>query len=84
MLFSPNGSGARWTRLFAVLPWLAALPIGAENLLANPGFEELAADRPVRWDYFVQPKPGAAATLTDEAHGGQYAVWLHIPTPYEK
>lgn len=56
----------------------------AENLLANPGFEDLAGDKPARWDQFVQPMPGAVATLTDTAHGGHYGVQLHIPTPYEK
>ena len=72
-------------RIAAALLSLAAAVIApAENLLANPGFEELAADKPVRWDVFVQPKPGAAARVSDEAHGGAYAVWLHTPDPYEK
>lgn len=57
---------------------------GAQNLLANPGFEDRSADLPARWDRFVQPKPGAVAELTDVAHGGSYAVWLHTPDPYEK
>jgi hypothetical protein len=56
----------------------------AENLLANPGFEDLAGDKPSRWDQFVQPMPGATAALSDTAHGGTYAVQLHIPTPYDK
>jgi len=63
---------------------LGARTTAAENLLANPGFEDLAGDRPVRWDHFVQPKPGATAELSDQAHSGNYAVWLHTPTPYEK
>ena len=55
-----------------------------DNLLANPGFESLAADKPARWDHFIQPKPGAVARLDDQAHGGAYSVWLHTPSPYEK
>lgn len=62
---------------------LMAPPAFPENLLANPGFEDRAADKPVRWAEFVQPKPGATAALSDEAHGGDYSVWLHTPTPYE-
>jgi len=56
----------------------------AENLLANPGFEDLAGDKPSSWDQFVQPMPGATAALSDTAHGGAYAVQLHIPAPYDK
>ena len=55
-----------------------------DNLLANPGFEALTADQPARWDTYVQPKPGAVARLDDVAHSGDYAVWLHTPTPYAK
>ena len=69
----------------------ALVPVGAvwaqaegDNLLANPGFESLAADQPLRWDHFVQPKPGAVARLDNEAHGGAYSVWLHTPSPYAK
>ena len=61
-----------------------AASASAENLLANPGFESLAGDLPASWDHFVQPKPGAVAALADTAHGGAYAVQLHIPTPYDK
>lgn len=72
-----------WRRALWVFA-LAATGASAENLLANPGFEDLAGDKPARWDQFVQPMPGAAAKLTDTAHGGNYAVQLHIPTPYAK
>ena len=63
---------------------LSAAGASAENLLANPGFEDLAGDKPSGWDQFVQPMPGAAAALADTAHGGAYAVQLHIPAPYDK
>lgn len=63
---------------------LFAACASAENFLANPGFEDLAGDKPSGWDQFVQPMPGAAAALSDTAHGGAYAVQLHIPTPYDK
>ncbi|MBX3180016.1 MAG: hypothetical protein KF886_21915 [Candidatus Hydrogenedentes bacterium] len=67
----------------AVAAVLAA-PALAENLLANPGFEELSGDKPARWDHFVQPMPGAVAALSDAARSGKYSVWLHTPAPYEK
>lgn len=63
---------------------LFAASTSAENLVANPGFEDLAGEKPARWDQFVQPMPGAVATLADVAHNGAYAVQLHIPAPYEK
>lgn len=63
---------------------LFATGASAENLLANPGFEDLAGDKPSSWDQFVQPMPGATAALSDTAHGGAYAVQLHIPAPYDK
>lgn len=58
--------------------------VRAQNLLANPGFEDRSVDLPARWDRFVQPQPGAVAELSDVAHGGSYGVWLHTPAPYEK
>jgi len=54
------------------------------NLLANPGFEVIAADQPERWDHFVQPKPGAVARLDNQSRSGDYSVWLHTPTPYDR
>jgi len=65
--------------------WITAAVLCAgngENLLANPGFEELVADRPVRWEVFVMPMPGAAGRLDDSAAEGKYAVMLHTPVPY--
>ena len=78
--------------LLSLQPWrsvlgliiLVAVSASAENLVANPGFEDLAGDKPARWDHFVQPMPGAEARLSDTAHDGAYAVQLHIPAPYEK
>lgn len=71
-----------WCSIFLFL--LFAANASAENLVANPGFEDLAGDKPSRWDQFVQPMPGADAKLSDTAHSGAYAVQLHIPTLYEK
>lgn len=79
-----RGKTAPGRKHLAWLIALLALNASAENLLANPGFEDLAGDRPARWDQFVQPMPGATATLADTAHGGAYAIQLHIPQPYEK
>lgn len=71
-----------WT-LWAVAIW-ACTAGSEENLLANPGFEDIIVDRPVRWDLFLFPQEGAVGRLNDVAHGGKYAVMLHIPMPYER
>ncbi len=75
-----------WWRIAATLAALAgtAAPVAGMNLLANPGFESRSADLPDRWDFFVQSKPGAVARLDNTAHTGEFSVWLHTPTPYEK
>ena len=73
----------RWRRALCLIA-LAAASASADNLVANPGFEDLAGDKPARWDQFVQPMPGAVAELSDAAHDGTYAVQLHIPAPYAK
>lgn len=73
-----------WTLLWAVA--LSALPGvgGAENLLANPGFEVLQGEWPARWQLFVAPQEGAEGTLdSDTALDGRFSILLHIPTPYE-
>lgn len=78
-----SGPIQRWGRALGVIT-LCAASVSAENLVANPGFEDLAGDKPSRWDQFVQPMPGAVAELSDVAHGGAYGVRLHIPNPYDK
>lgn len=78
-----SGPVRRWSRALGVIA-LCAGSATAENLVANPGFEDLAGDKPSRWDQFVQPMPGAVAELSDVAHGGTYGVRLHIPNPYDK
>ena len=61
-----------------------ALPMGADNLLENPGFELLDGSRPVQWDVFVQPQEGAVGVVDDSvAFEGDYSVRLHNPEPYE-
>ncbi len=77
--------GFRWrVGLMATVVGAVIFPAAAMNLLANPGFESRSADQPDRWDFFVQPKPGAVARLDNTAHTGEFSVWLHTPTPYEK
>lgn len=57
----------------------------ADNLLANPGFEETAGVEPVRWKAFVMPMEGAEARLCGEApFEGRFAAMLHNPQPYSK
>lgn len=78
-------SQARWCRLslVACLLWVS-LPVVAqeENLLSNPGFEEVRGTMPARWEVFVQPAEGATARLVSDAHSGEYAVQLQTATPY--
>ncbi len=61
---------------------MASLAAG-ENLIANPGFEELNGDVPARWNCFVAPQDGAFGRLDNAAHDGKYCVMLHTPLPYE-
>jgi len=59
-------------------------PAAPQNLLANPGFEELVVDRPTGWDLYVEPMAGAFGRLDADARSGQYAVMLHTPLPYAR
>lgn len=63
-------------RLVLVL-WSGAA--AAENLLANPGFEEVDAfGSPVHWDVFVMPEEGLEGRVDMRvAYEGQNAVVLH-------
>ena len=73
-------------RVAWIAPILLFVPLAwaGDNLLANPGFEKLSVDQPVRWNLFVQPQEGAFGRIDDTAHSGKYAVQLHIPTPYPR
>lgn len=63
-----------------VAPWA-----GAENLLANTGFEQLRGGMPAHWNLFVAPMEGAHGKLaTSPVHQGRYAAMLHNPRPYEQ
>ncbi len=55
-----------------------------ENLLGNPGFEDLLVDAPARWECFVAPQEGAFGRLDNHAFTGAYSVMLHTPLPYAK
>lgn len=55
-----------------------------ENLLGNPGFEDLVVDAPARWECFVAPQEGAFGRLDNHAFTGAYSVMLHTPLPYAK
>ncbi|MFP4501669.1 MAG: hypothetical protein ACLFTT_11765 [Candidatus Hydrogenedentota bacterium] len=63
-----------------MLVWLAIIAAaGATGLVANPGFEQLVADQPARWDQYVFPQEGAFARLDDRAHEGRYCAMIHMP-----
>lgn len=49
--------------------------------MGNPGFEELVAGQPARWDRYVHPQEGAFARVDGEAHAGRYSVMIHAPVP---
>jgi len=66
-----------WAVLFCCLAARAD-----DNLIPNPGFEDLSGSMPARWDVFVQPADGATGRLVDDAHAGKYAVQLQTATPY--
>jgi hypothetical protein len=74
----------------ALLLALCAAAVGGGNLLANGGFEELAGERPARWDVFVAPFPAergetpeaASASVSQTAAAGTLAVTLRNPLAY--
>lgn len=72
--------------------WLLLLTLASgadENLLRNPGFEQVAADIPEHWNLFVMEYPNLK-TPEDEPLGrldtiareGARAALLHNPVPY--
>lgn len=61
---------------------LICLVAGSENLLLNPGFDELNAEGlPLRWDLFVMPMEGAEGRVVSEESGASVAL-LHNPQAY--
>jgi hypothetical protein len=68
----------------ALLHAILFLACAADNLLANPSFEETAVDLPARWDLYLKPHPGATGKLVGESHTGDLSVFLHTPTPYDR
>lgn len=72
------------TRLAYMLLFVCAAPAD-DNLLANPGFDDLD-DRgnPRKWDSFIMQMEGAYGRADDIALNGNYSVTLHIPEPYAK
>jgi hypothetical protein len=69
--------------LLLVGAWISGTaPAAADNLLANPGFEDLKLDKPEPWDLFVLPQEGAFGRVDSRARTGQRAALLHTPLPY--
>lgn len=62
-------------------PFAIVVLLAAGNLVGNPGFEELVAGQPARWDHYVHPQEGAFARVDGEAHDSRYCVMIHAPTP---
>ncbi|MBI2423953.1 MAG: hypothetical protein HYV27_14065 [Candidatus Hydrogenedentes bacterium] len=63
---------------------LAGAAYAEDNLVVNGDFESLTVDQPDQWKVFVSPAQGASGTYSSTAHGGQFSVMLHTPTPYAK
>jgi hypothetical protein len=72
--------------MVVVMLSLAVLAVlGEENLLANPGFEQLRGDMPARWNLFVEPMEGAYGKLdAATVHEGRFSAMLHNPRAYER
>lgn len=60
-----------------------SLPVHAQNLIENPGFETVTDTTPSAWDVYVLPREGADAVSDDVvAYEGQRSARLNIATPY--
>lgn len=76
--------------LALILCTASAFGDGAENLVANPGFERLVEDVPFGWQAYVGPQEqdggggGAVAAVDYRAHTGEACVRLHTPVPYAR
>lgn len=70
--------------LVLVATWaIFALSARAENLLVNPGFDDVdAGGMPKRWDLYVMPMDGAEGTLDRNSFEGSYAAMLRNPQIY--
>ncbi len=72
--------------------WLLLLALAAgadQNLLQNPGFEQVSSGLPDHWDLFVKdypplekPKVPAQGAVDTSAHEGRYSAFLYNPVPY--
>jgi hypothetical protein len=70
---------------FVLIVVVAAPWASGENLLANPGFEQLRGGMPAHWNLFVAPMEGAHGKLdASPARDGAYCAMLHNPRPYER
>ncbi len=79
----------RRTRIIIVaisaLAMLHAPAVAQENLLANPGFEEVGEGGiPVGWSRYGGDVPESQLVITDEAHSGEKAVRLIDTGPEER
>jgi hypothetical protein len=65
---------------------MAAYAAAAEELLRNPGLEELDGRNPAHWDVFVMPTMDGAEGRLDAAvtRQGLRSLRLHNPEPYDQ
>ena len=65
--------------LFGLLIALASVSAGAEeNLLKNPGFEEVVDGRLAGWTYYVTRGSAAGFQISAESYAGEYAAMIDI------
>lgn len=69
--------------IFTLVTACACASAAADNLLANPGFDEVnERGLPRRWELFVMPMDGAFGRLDNVALDGSYSAMLYNPEAY--
>ncbi len=70
----------KWLYFFLLC---AGIQASAENLLKNPGFEEVLGSRPAGWAVFVQPQAGSLARVDGAvAASGKFSALLRNAKAY--
>lgn len=72
-------------RMRAAIACVICAHAQAQNLVANPGFDQVGPmGMPKHWDLFIMPMDGAEGRLDTPALSEPYAAMLHNPEPYPK
>jgi hypothetical protein len=57
--------------------------VSADNLLANPGFEEAVNEQPASWDVYLLDPERSLARIDSAAYAGERSVLLQNALPYD-